>query len=53
MYRRELEHEARLISQGHQLFFAALAERWSAFYRLFRLDGPKRDRPEPPLNLMI
>jgi len=53
MYRRELEHEARLISQGQQLFVAALAEKWQAFCRLFRRPASKRDRPEPPLNLMI
>jgi hypothetical protein len=53
MYRRELEHEARLISQGHQLFVASLAEKWQAFCRLFRLPASKRDRSEPPLSLMI
>jgi hypothetical protein len=53
MYRRQLEHEARLISHGHQLFVAALAEKWQAFCRLFRRPAAKRDRSEPPLNLMI
>jgi len=39
MYRRELEHEARLIAQGHQLFAAALAERWKRLVAWFGFRG--------------
>ncbi len=53
MYLRELDDEARLISQGHQLFVASLVARWQAFLRLFRRQDARRHRSDPPLNLMI
>jgi hypothetical protein len=39
MYRHELEHEARLIAQGQQLYIAAFAERWKRLLAWFGLKG--------------
>ncbi len=39
MYRRELEHEARLISQGQQIFIAIIAERWKRLMARLGIGG--------------
>jgi hypothetical protein len=35
MYQDELRHEARLIAQGQQLYFAAFAEHWKRLLAWF------------------